>query len=166
MESEFEQRLQHAIDRGAARAKERDQANRQQELSEAEIKSLHSQYRLALSEHIEANVQKLVGYFPGFRFETIIGEKGWGAACFRDDFVPGSGTGLKKRRSDYSRLEATIRPLSSLQVLELTCKGTVRNKEIFNRTFFKKVGEADVGEFQRLVDAWVIEYAEMYSANK
>jgi len=165
MASEFEQRLQHAIDRGTARAKARDQADREKELTEAELKSLHSQYRLVLSEHVEANVEKLVGYFPGFRFETVYGER-WGAACFRDDFVPGTGTGGKgkKRRTDYSRLEMTVRPPSSLQVLELTSKGTVRNKEVFNRTYFKKIVEVDTAEFERLVDAWVIEYAELYAA--
>ena len=164
MGESFEERLHRAVERGSARAKARDEEKREKALTAAELKRMHGEYRLQLSEHIEVNIEKLVGYFPGFRYETIIGEKGWGAAVSRDDFVAGGGNNPKKRRSDYSRLEMTIRPLSSLNVLELTTKGTVRNKEIFNRTFFKKIAEADVDEFERLIDAWVIEYAEMFAA--
>lgn len=162
MSDSFEERLEKAVKRGNERARARDEEAREQQLTAAELKRMHGEYRLKLSEHIERNVQKLVGYFPGFRFETVIGEKGWGAAVSRDDFVPGGSAG--KRRSDYSRLEMTIRPFSSLSVLELTAKGTVRNRETFNRTHFKKVAEADVDEFERLIDAWVIEYAEMFAA--
>ena len=164
MGDSFEERLQRAVQRGSARARARDEAKREQALTAAELKRLHGEYRLRLSEHVEENIEKLVGYFPGFQYETIIGEKGWGAAVSRDDFVPGSGINPKKRRSDYSRLEMTIRPLSDLNVLELTTKGTVRNKEAFNRTFFKKIAETDILEFERLIDAWVIEYAEMFAA--
>jgi hypothetical protein len=58
----------------------------------------------------------------------------------------------------------TIRPYSSLHVLDLAAKGTIRNKEVFNRNFFEELETADEPKFRELIDAWVLEYAEMYAA--
>ena len=58
----------------------------------------------------------------------------------------------------------SIRPHSSLNVVELTSKGTIRNKEIFNRNHFQLIGEVDPDTFLTLIDAWVLEYAEQYAA--
>ena len=57
-----------------------------------------------------------------------------------------------------------MRPFSSLHVLELMAKGTVRNKEIFNRSQFQSLAEADINVFAELVDHWVLEFAELYAA--
>ena len=65
------------------------QSENERALSEEELKRLHSQYRLQLSEHIERCLSTLPGHFPGFRFETVVAERGWGAAVFRDDLAPG-----------------------------------------------------------------------------
>ena len=161
--TEFEQRLQKAIERGQRRGNERDRRHRDKVLSEEELKRLHSEYRLKISDYIERCVGTLPNHFPGFRYETIYGEKGWGAGCFRDDIGPGQ-TG--KRASYYSRIEMTIRPFSSLHVLELTAKGTARNKEIFNRTHFEKIRDADVDTFTELIDVWLLEYVELYAASR
>ena len=40
----------------------------------------------------------------------------------------------------------------------------MRNKEIFTRTFFEPLDEADLDKFLSLVDAWVLEYAEIFAA--
>ena len=88
---DFEQRLQKAIQRGQRRGDERSEQAQQQQLSEEELKRLHVQYRLQLSEHIERCLQRLLQHFPGFEFETIYGERGWGAACRRDDIRMSSG---------------------------------------------------------------------------
>ena len=78
--------------------------------------------------------------FPGYQYETIYGDKGWGGACFRDDLRIAGG----QRTSNYSRLEMTVRPYSpSLHVLELAAKGTIRNKEAFNRNYYEKLEEVD-----------------------
>ena len=130
-------------------------------MSEAECKRLHSQYRLELSERIEQCVGRLPHHFPRFQFETIFGERGWGAAARRDDFGARKGG---QRGNFYSRLEMTVRPYSSLRVLELSAKGTVRNKETFNRNHFEKLDEADLDNFMHLIDLWVLEYAELYAA--
>lgn len=158
---DFEQRLSKAIERGQRRGDDRSREEQAKALTEEELRRLHSKYRLQLSEHIEDCLRRLPNHFPGFQFETLIGERGWGAACFRDDLRLGHGG---KRGTDYSRLEMTIRPHSSYQILELTAKGTIRNKEVFSRTHFDKLSEADVDRFVELIDHWVLEYAELYAA--
>lgn len=159
--TDFEERLRKAIDRGQARSEARHREAREKALTEEQLKSLHSKYRLSLSEHIENCVGALPHHFPGFRSETMFGERGWGAACSRDDLGPGS---RGKAASFFSRLEMTIRPYSKLAVLELNAKGTVRNKEIYNRRHFEKLQEADPETFRELIDVWVLEYAELYAA--
>jgi hypothetical protein len=157
----FDQRLQKAIQRGQRRGEEQAREAEAQALSEEEIKSLHSQYRLTLSEHIESCMRRLPNHFPGFQYETIYGDRGWGGACSRDDIrLSRSG----QRSNDYSRLEMTIRPFSTYQVLELAAKGTVCNKEVFNRSHYDKVVDADPDKFLELIDLWVLEYAELYAA--
>ncbi len=161
MSGSFEDRLKRAIERGENRAAAKEQAELAKAMTEEELKNLHSNYRLKLSDHIEQCVGQLPSHFPGFQLKTIYGEKGWGAGCSRDDFAGGRGRG---RSSEYSRLEMTVRPFSKLHVLELAAKGTVRNKELFNRSHFKKLAEVDEEEFLRLVDVWVLEFAELYAA--
>ena len=160
---DFDERLTRAIERGERRGDERSREARARELSEDELKRLHTQYRLQLSEHIDDCLKRLPNHFPGFRTETIFGERGWGVACFRDDLRLGPGG---KRGTDYSRLEMTIRPPSAYQILELTAKGTIRNKEVFNRSHFDRLAEVDVEKFLELIDLWVLEYAELYAAKK
>jgi hypothetical protein len=58
----------------------------------------------------------------------------------------------------------TVRPVSSAHVLELTAKGTIANKEVFNRNYFEKLQDIDLDRFIELVDVWVLEYAELYAS--
>ena len=159
---DFEERIQRAKQRGKHRADKKAQEARAKALSEDELKSLHLKYRLELSEYIEQCIQRLPHHFPGFRFETIYGERGWGAACSRDDFNIGSSG---KRDNHYSRLEMTIRPYSSSHVVELTAKGTISNKEAFNRSHYELLPDVDADQFVEIIDLWVLEYVELYSAN-
>lgn len=157
---DFDDRLKQAIERGQRRGDQKSQAARAQAMSEDELKRLHSQYRLKLSEHIEDCIQRLAGHFPGFQCETIFGDRGWGAACSRDDLRLVAG----RREASFSRLEMTVRPPMSMHVLDLAAKGTVRNKEVFIRNYFEKLQDADLTKFLGLVDTWVLEYAELYAA--
>lgn len=159
--SSFEERLSKAVERGQTRSVDRAEAERARQLSEDELRQLHTRYRLQLSEHIERCVRKLPQHFPGFQVETIFGDKGWGAACSRDDLVVGKDG---RRANRYSRLELSIRPYSSLHVVELAGKGAIHNREVFNRTHFALVNEVDPDAFLQLIDAWVLEYAEQYAA--
>lgn len=158
---DFESRLQQAIQRGQDRQDRRNQEARRQALSAEELKQLHSRHRLTISEHIEACVGRLPQHFPGFQAETIYGERGWGAACSRDDLKLSRGGG---RSNNFSRLELTVRPFAPIHVLELVGKGTIRNKEVFSRNFYEKLEDADVAKFLQLVDAWTLEFAELYAA--
>lgn len=158
---DFEERMQRAIQRGKQRQRASAEEARRRALSEEELKSLHSQYRLRLSEHIEQCMKQLANHFPGFKFETMYGERGWGVACSRDDLhINERG----QRVNSFSRLEVTVRPYSEYHVVDLQAKGTIRNKEVFTRRHFEELDAADIETFQGLIDAWVLEYAELYSA--
>lgn len=157
---DFEERLQKAIQRGHRRSQSQAAADAAREMTEEEVRRLHSQYRLQLSDHIEACVRRLPGHFPGFQFETIYGERGWGAACKRDDVRI---RGPSQRTSLYSRLEVTVRPYTALQVLEITAKGTVHNREIFSRQHYERIIDVDIARFLEMIDTWVLEFAELYA---
>jgi hypothetical protein len=158
---EFQQRLNKAIERGQRAGSARARAEAEKAVTEKELTRLHSQYRLELSERIEACLRQLADRFPGFRFETIVNERGWGAAISRDDIELQPGRG---RVSSYSRLEMLIRPASSYNVLDLTAKATIRNREYFKRSHFQRLTEVDLTSFTEMIDRWVLEYAELYAA--
>src|SRR6478735_11667151 len=145
----FDDRLKQAIVRGQKRSEFLAREAAAKAWTEEEYRRQHSQLRLTLSEHIESCLSRLPNYFPGFQYETMYGDRGWGGACFRDDLVLTRGS----RTTNYSRLEVTIRPYSSLHVLDLAAKGTIRNKEVFNRNVFEELETASEARFRELIDA-------------
>ena len=158
--SDFEERLKRAIERGEKRHDSRRAAAEAAAMTEEQYRELHGSLRLRLSEYIAQCLQKLPQYFPGFDYETTFGEKGWGGACIRDDIDLTGG----RRRNLYSRLEMAIKPYSSVHVLELVAKATIRNKELFNRAHYEKLSEVNEADFRDLIDLWIVEYAEQFSA--
>lgn len=158
---EFEGRLQRAIQRGqqskASAAEQRQVA----EMSEEECKSLHSRCRLQLSEHIEQCLKQVAEAFPAFDFAPVVSTDGWGAKVSRDDIDGGAGRTLSKR---YSRLEMLIKPYTSTRILELTTRGTIRNKEVVSRNHYQFLAEVDLEGFRELINQWVLEYVEKFSA--
>jgi hypothetical protein len=158
---DFSERLEKAVQRGQKRGEARNAAARKKALSVEELRRLHNDQRLAVSDHIEKCVGALANHFPGFEKETIYGDAGWGSAMKRDDAGQRAGSG---RANFYSRLEITVRPLSAAFVVEIAAKGTIRNKEVYNRTQYQRLGDVDLAMFNELVDRWVLEYAEMYAA--
>jgi hypothetical protein len=157
----FDERLQRAIDRGGKIAAGKEQAARMEAMNEEQLRRLHSQHRLHLSEHIESCLEKLPAHLPGFQFERVTSDRGWGAAVNRDDADFADG-----RRNVFSRLEIAVRPFSTAKVLEVTARGTIRNREVFNRSHYQMLNEVDPERFEELVDAWVLEYAELYAARR
>lgn len=157
---EFHERLEKAIQRGHRAGDARARARAERELNEKEIARLHSQYRLDVSERIERCLRQVSDQFPGFRFETLYGEKGWGAAISRDDLRVHD----QRRTNLFSRLEMVIRPPNEYQVLELAAKGTVNNREVFNRSQYQQLTEVDLTTFHEWVDNWSLEFAELYAA--
>jgi len=158
---EFEKRLERAISRGQKTRTTRQQAQTDRELSAEQLRTEHTRCRLELSEQIETALRKLADYFPGFRFETVVAEEGWGARISRDDIALGPH---KAGGTEYSRLEILVRPFSSAHILELVGKGTIRNKELFHRNHFQFLTQVDLQSLRDLVDLWVLEYAETYAA--
>jgi hypothetical protein len=157
---DFQQRLEKAIQRGQRSHDALARAKAEQAMGEEELRRLHTKYRLELSEHIEECVRQLPQHMPGFRYEGLSGASGWGGALSRDDLWVADG----RRENYFSRLEMAVRPFSPSHVLELTAKGTIRNKEVFNRSQFQMLSHVDVASFRDLVDRWVLEYAELYAA--
>ena len=160
MNDDFESRLESAISRGQRRADVKATQQRKSELSADELRRLHTSCRLSLSDRIETAINRVADHFPGFQIESLFGEVGWGSACFRDDLRIISG----QRTNQYSRLEMVIRPHTDLNVLDLKGKGTVMNRELFNRSRYVAVGEVEVEDFEQMIDVWAIEYAEVYAA--
>lgn len=159
---DFGERLEKAVQRGQKRGEARDAAARAKSLSVEDLRRLHNDHRLAISDHIEKCVSALTNHFPGFEKETIYGDAGWGTAVKRDDAGQRAGSG---RANFYSRLEMTVRPISSAFVVEITAKGTIRNKEVFNRKHYEKIAETDRETFRELIDVWVLDYAELFAAS-
>jgi hypothetical protein len=156
----FRERLQRATERGKqSRAAQLNEAAARA-LSEEECRRLHSQYRLTLTEYIENCLGELADNFPGFRLETIVDESGWGAAANRDDVNIGAG----RRGTFFSRLQLLVAPYNKYRVLELIAKGTVRNKEVLSRNHYQRLDDVDVESFRELIELWVLDYAELYSA--
>jgi hypothetical protein len=158
---DFEKRLHKAVERGYRVGRTRAEKEAEKALSEQDLRRLHTQYRLELSEHIEKCLRKLPQVFPGFRFETVASDRNWGAAVSRDDIQIRSS---RARTSFYSRLEMVIRPQTEYHVLELAAKGTIRNKEVFNRTHFQRLADVELTSFTEMIDLWILEYAELYAA--
>jgi hypothetical protein len=118
MSDDFQSRLESAIQRGNRRKEANELANREKAMSEEEARRLHTSHRLALSDRITQQIELLANHFPGFRKETLFGEGGWGAACYRDDLAFTSG----RRSNRYSRLEITVRPYNEYNVLDNSCQ--------------------------------------------
>lgn len=160
--SGFEERLKRAIDRGHGSRHAKGRAEGAKRASEEELRSRHSQLRLALSEHIESCLKQLADHFPGFEYSTVINEEGWGARISRDDVNMQRGSS----RNLYSRFEMLIRPWSSANILELVTKGTIRNRESLNRTNFRLLPDATEDGFREVIDGLAVEFAEQYAARE
>jgi hypothetical protein len=157
---DFKQRLQRAAERGyqTRDAQAREEAERA--LGEEEYRRLHASYRRELTEHIERCLKQLADNFPGFSYETVVDDAGWGGAVRRDDLD------LTRRRRDnlFSRLQVTVSSPNQYRVMELAAKGTIRNKENFTRTHFQKLHDIDLDTFRGLVEQWTLDYAEEFAA--
>ena len=156
--SDFEQQLRSAVQRGRATSQALT-PEQEVALTEEQARRLHTRYRVTLSDSAEGLLKQLPNHLPGFRYETMFGDRGWGGACFRDDSRVVDG-----RRNDfYSRLEITVRPFQGVDVIEVTAKGTVHNKEVFQRAHVKKLSDLVEANATEAIRRWIVEYAEIYS---
>ena len=158
---DFDKRLDRAIARGQDHRDEKGRELADAEISEEDLRNLHSQSRLSLSERIEECLRKLADHFPGFRYQTVVGDEGWGSRINRDDVDIGA-----KRRGEnlYSRFELLIKPFTTTHIVALTGKGTIRNKELFHRSHYQMLSKVDLDSFGEMIDLWVLEYAEKFAS--
>lgn len=158
---EFDDQLQKAIQRGQMTRAAGAGAAADDAATEEQFRQKHAQLRNELSDYIETRLRTLCDHFPGFEFQTVVNEKGWGARIYRDDMRLGRGTA----RNEYSRLEILVRPFSDVFILEVTTKGTIRNRESLNRSKHEFLREATFESLRRSIDSTVLEFAEQYSAH-
>jgi hypothetical protein len=158
--SNFDSRMQQAIQRGQRTGRQQADAAQAAALSEEHLKRLHSKYRLELAEHIEVCLKGIPDHFPGFQWESVASDRGWGAAVFRNDVQVQAG----KTLTLFSRLEMTIRPYTSAHVLEISSRGTIHNREVFQRSQYQLLSEAQVSTLAEQLDLWILEFVELYAA--
>lgn len=157
----FEDRLSKAIQRGERERQAKNHAMAERVLTEEEFRALHNQSRLELSEHITACLKKVVDHFPAFDLTEIVTTDGWGAKISMDELAPGSGKGLTRF---FSHLILNVTPFSKSHILEIQGRGSIRNREVIQRTYFQLLTEIDRELLLQTVDQWVLEYAEKFSA--
>lgn len=160
--SEFEERLKNAIARGANRAESLHSESERKRREAEEFRTLHAKFRLELSDYIESVVKKMIDMFPGFRYQSVFGETGWGSACVRDDLVIERG----QRSNKYSRLEMVVRPVNEFFILDLQVKGTIADRELLTRSLYQPLGQVDIERFRKSIDDWAIAYAELYATKR
>jgi hypothetical protein len=157
---DFDKNLEKAIERGRKRSESAQNSAKQKAMSDEEIRNRHNDFRLHLSDHIEACLKKLANHFPGFDYETIYGSKGWGGAVNRNDIDRGPDG---RAGSFFSRVELTVRPQNEFNVVNIWGKGTIRDKEIFTWNHFVDITDAKNEEFEAMIDKWVLEFAERFA---
>lgn len=158
---DFDAKLKRAIERGEKTRLADGAEKNQQQMTEADLRNLHSQCRLELSDHIAACLKKVADHFPGFSYRSLMNDEGWGAVITRDDVALKSGG---RGENQYSRLEMVIRPFSNAHIVDMAAKGTIRNKEAFARSHYQKLSEVDLEGFQEMIDLWILEYVEGFTA--
>ena len=158
---DFDERLERAVQRGQRLAAAKAQAQSEQLMTERDLKRLHTQYQMELSDHIESCMNRLPDHFPGFEYCTVVDDRGWGGMVSRDDLQLGSGG---RRDKVFSHFEMFIRPFADVHILNLVAKATIRNKEVFNRRFYEPLADVDLPAFRDTVHQWVLEFAERYAA--
>jgi len=156
---DFSERLKRATQRGHSARAEKELEAAADALSEEEKRRLHSQHRLGLTDHVEMRLRELADNLPGFKYQNLVEERGWGGGITRDDLVMVRG----KRQNFYSRLQILVGAFNQFYVIDATAKGAIRNKESFSRTHHKSITDFDEDDFKALIDRWVLDYAEAYA---
>ena len=154
----FEDRLKAAIARGESAKQASSAAEADAALSEESARTRHTEVRLALSNSIERQLREIADHFPGFSVDTVLGDAGWGARIQRTDVVRGD------RRGQLSRLEVAVRPFTKTRIVEVTAKGTIRNRETIQRSHFEHLHQAELSRLEQVVENWVLEFAEQFAA--
>jgi len=58
-----------------------------------------------------------------------------------------------------------VSPHNKYHVLDVTAKGTIRNKEVFSRNHYQRLDDVDLDRFRELIELWVLDYAELFATS-
>jgi uncharacterized protein YnzC (UPF0291/DUF896 family) len=157
---DFRDKLRQATERGEQQRAARQAEQQAAALTEEEYKRRHAALRRELTEYIEQCLHQLADHYPGFRHQTVVDERGWGSAVSRDDLHLAAG----KRTNLFSRLQVLVSPYNEFKVLDVVAKGAIRNRENFSRNHYQELDDVDLDEFRKLIEKWVLDYAQRYAA--
>lgn len=160
MTDDFNKRLESAIERGKRDADDRVKSQKKRQETAEELQERHSEYRLALCDHIEKTINQLADHFPGFRAESVYDDDGWGSACYRENLHIENG----KRTTKFSRCEIIVRPCTELLVLDIKGKGIVNSREVFKQSHYHKLDDLKLDDFKKCIEGWSLRFAEIYAA--
>lgn len=158
---DFESELEKAIQRGQERTAAKNSLKKQAEVSKEDVRNRHNEFRLNLSDYVENGLRKLAIHIPGFDYDIIYGAKGWGGALSRNDIDRGPDG---RAGSFFSRIEITVKPQNEFNVVNIVGKGTIRDKELFAWNHFESILEAKQDDFEKMIDNWILQFAEQFSA--
>ncbi len=156
---DFKDKLRQATERGSNQREARQAEQNAAAVSEEEYRKRHASLRRELADHIEGCLHQLADHYPGFRYETVVDERGWGSAISRDDLCIEGG----RRSNLFSRLLLVVSPYNEFKVLDVVAKGAIRNRENFSRNSYQELDEVDMNEFRALIEKWVLDYAQRYA---
>lgn len=164
---DFEKRLNQAIQRGLQASNAEGQARVEQALGVEDLRRMHSEFRLELSEHIDECFRQLARMLRGFESRQVMGDDGWGVEIQRDDLGPQNAGGTSRPHYSryFTRLQIAVKPFSTANIVEIIGKATVRNKELFSRSQFQRLPNIDSAVFKQTIDQWILEFAEKYTAS-
>jgi hypothetical protein len=57
-----------------------------------------------------------------------------------------------------------VSPYNTYHVLDISAKGTVRNKEVLSRNHYQRLADVDLQSFRELLEQWVLDYVELFAA--
>ena len=72
---EFDLQIEKAVARGQRERKLKSTRAANKAMSEEELRRLHNEYRLELSEYIEQCLSRLPKYLPGFICQTVVDDR-------------------------------------------------------------------------------------------
>jgi hypothetical protein len=158
--TDFRSRIQRAVNSGKGADRGRAAEKREARQAGRKIRELHENFDGELRPHIHTCLEELNREFPAFDMQEVYNEKGRGYALARDDAIRG---GSERRDRYYSRLEIYVHHFKDHGYLEVSAKGSIRNKEKYERSEDDRLETLEIDLFKRFVERVVVEYAHDFA---
>ena len=157
--ADFRKRLQRAVRAGQTADRQRTDEERQNREKNRALRALHERYEAGIRDRIGDCLRDLIEEFPGFDLQDVYHDKGRGYAILRDDSLKRGGASDRY----YSRLEIYVHHFKEHGFLEVTAKGSIRNREKFHRTEDDRLEDLDAELFSKFIERLVLQYARDYA---